>query len=186
MKSDRPLIVSYSYSGNTHRIAQELQALTGADWCEVHPWQLYPTAFPQLLRQVKREVRSGYRPRLLPGARPARPYSVIFVGTPNWCSTVAPPIASWLCKNDLSGKTVFPFYSHCGGAAGDFQKEILRLCPKADVREPLGVIDDGDSRLPEILSQWLQQIGTAAGPPAGGAQQDAANGLGLQRVHDVV
>lgn len=38
MKSDRPLIVSYSYSGNTHRIALELQALTGADWCEVHPW----------------------------------------------------------------------------------------------------------------------------------------------------
>lgn len=36
-KKDRPLIVSYSYSGNTHRIAQGLQKLTGGDWIEVHP-----------------------------------------------------------------------------------------------------------------------------------------------------
>ncbi len=80
----RPLIISYSYSGNTHRIAQKLQAVTGGDWCEIHPWRLYPMAFPELLQQVKGEIQSGYRPRLLPGVRCPRPYSVIFVGSPNW------------------------------------------------------------------------------------------------------
>ena len=44
-----PLIVSYSYSGNTHRIAQEIQKMTGGNWCEIYPWQPYPMAFPELL-----------------------------------------------------------------------------------------------------------------------------------------
>ena len=94
LECDRPLIVSYSYSGNTHRIAQEIQRATGGDWCEIYPWQPYPMAFPELLKQVKREVQAHYRPRLLPVSFSPHPYSVIFVGTPNWCGTIAPPLAS--------------------------------------------------------------------------------------------
>ena len=56
MKSIRPLIVSYSYSGNTQRIAREIQTVTGGDWSEIYPWQPYPMAFPELLEQVRREI----------------------------------------------------------------------------------------------------------------------------------
>ena len=46
------------------------------------------------------------------------PTPLVVVGTmvdgkPNWCGTIAPPLASWLHKNDLSGKILLPFYSHC-------------------------------------------------------------------------
>lgn len=114
----RPLIVSYSYSGNTHRIAQKIQSATDGDWCEIYPWQPYPMAFPELLEQVKKEVQAHYRPRLLPVSYSPHSYSVILAGTPNWCGTIAPPLASWLYKNDLSGKIILPFYSHCGGVSG--------------------------------------------------------------------
>lgn len=153
--TDRMLIVSYSYSGNTHRIAQEIQTITGGDWCEIYPWQPYPMAFPELLQQVKQEVQSHYHPRLLPVSYTPHAYSIIFVGSPNWCGTIAPPLASWLYKNDLSGKIILPFYSHCGGVAGDIRGDVAKLCPNADVREALGVIDDSGDALIEILRQWL-------------------------------
>ena len=153
------LIISYSYSGNTHQIAQEIQAVTGGDWCEIHPWQPYPMVFPELLEQVKREIQSGYRPRLLIGSRSPHPYHVIFVGTPNWCGTIAPPLASWLYKNDLEGKIILPFYSHCGGTSGDLRGDIAKLCPKADVREALSVIDDGGEHLMETLQKWFVKTG---------------------------
>ena len=90
MKSIRPLIVSYSYSGNTQRIAREIQTVTGGDWSEIYPWQPYPMAFPELLEQVRREIRSGCRPRLLENFRSPRPYGVIFVGFPRrYCQTVS-------------------------------------------------------------------------------------------------
>ena len=151
------LIISYSYSGNTHRIAKTIQSLTGADWSEIYPWQPYPVEFPELLEQVQREVRNGYKPRLLPGAYPPQLYSVIFAGSPNWCGTIAPPLASWLSKHDLSGKIILPFYSHCGGVAGDLAGDIAALCPKADVREALGIVGSGEENLPVILANWMRQ-----------------------------
>ena len=158
----KPLIVSYSYSGHTHRIAQALCALTGGDWCEIYPWQPYPMAFPSLLRQVQKEIQTGYHPRLLPGAAGARAYAAVFVGSPNWCGHIAPPLAAWLAKNDLSGKVVLPFYSHCGGVPCDFGREIARLCPKAHVRTPLGVPEGAGADLPQALCSWLKENGLPA------------------------
>lgn len=159
LECDRPLIISYSYSENTHRIAQTIQRLTNGDWSEIYPWKPYPMAFPELLEQVKREVQSGCKPQLLPGFNLPKPYQVIFIGSPNWCGTIAPPLASWLYRNDLSGKILLPFYSHCGGVPCDFRRDIFRLCPRADVREALSVIGDGGEALSEILRKWLIQTG---------------------------
>lgn len=151
----RPLIVSYSYSGNTHQIAQKLQTIISGDWCEIHPSQPYPMAFAELLEQVKGEIKAGCYPQLLPGASSPRSYQVIFIGSPDWCGTIAPPMASWLYRNDLSGKIILPFFSYCGGVVGKFKKDIAKLCPKADIREPFGMIDDGGEQLEELLRQWL-------------------------------
>lgn len=159
LERDHPLIVSYSYSGHTHRIAQEIQEMTDGVWCEIYPWQPYPMAFPELLEQVKKEVQTHYRPRLLPVSHASHPYSVIFVGTPNWCGTIAPPLTSWLYQNDLSGKIILPFYSHCGGVSGDLRGDISKLCPKADVREALSIIDDGGEELSDTLRKWFVKNG---------------------------
>lgn len=156
---NRPLIVSYSYSGNTHRIAQEIQNLTNGIWSEIYPWQPYPMAFPELLEQVKREIESGYKPRLLPGSRSPKHDTIVFVGSPNWCGTIAPPIASWLSKNNLAGKIILPFYSHCGGVPCDFKRDITKLCPKADVRDALSVINDGEGDLTGVFQKWLEKNG---------------------------
>ena len=158
----KPLIVSYSYFGHTHHIAQALCALTGGDWCEIYPWQPYPMAFPELLEQARKEIRTGYHPRLLPGAASAREYAVIFAGSPNWCGHIAPPLAAWLVKNDLSDKIILPFYSHCGGVPCDFGREITHLCPKAEVRVPLGVLEETGTNLPKLLRAWLDKNGLPA------------------------
>ena len=159
MSTSKALIVSYSYSGHTHQIARAIQALTGADWCELHPWQPYPVEFPALLRQVRQETKAGYRPRLLPGALPPQDYSAVFVGSPNWCGTIAPPLAAWLAGKDWSGKVVFPFYSHCGGAVGNIRADIAALCPGADVRDALGILQVGQTNLLQEIQSWLKAAG---------------------------
>lgn len=164
----RPLIISYSYSGHTEQIARAIRSVTGGDWCGIYPWQPYPMAFTELLDQVRKEIQTGYHPRLLPGFSSPKPYPVIFAGSPNWCGRVAPPLASWLAKNDLSGKTILPFYSHCGGVPCDFSREIARICPKAEVGRALGITGEEMADLPEMIREWLAENGlpTAAVPYA--------------------
>lgn len=150
------LIVSYSYTGHTRRVARALQQLTGGEWREIYPWQPYPMAFPALLRQVKAEIHAGRRPSLLPGAPSPQGYAAVCVGSPNWCGAIAPPMASWLSQHDWAGKKILPFYSHCGGVPCSMRQEVQRLCPGAQVTEALGVLDTaGPDALAAKLAVWL-------------------------------
>ncbi|HIR14733.1 MAG TPA: flavodoxin [Candidatus Choladousia intestinavium] len=151
------LIVSYSYSGNTYKIAEAIQKQTEGDLQEIYPLIPYPMSFPDLLEQVKREIKEKYKPRLIvPNCSPEQ-YDTVFVGSPNWCGTIAPPLYAWLCRNRLEGKIILPFGSHCGGVQGDMKRDVARLCRKSDVREPLILMDDGGEGLTEKVEEWLEK-----------------------------
>lgn len=150
------LIVAYSYTGNTYRIARGIQTLTEGDLYDIYPSQPYPMTYEELLEQVKREIRAKYRPGLLPLTVSPRGYDIVCAGSPNWCGTIAPPLYSWLCRNDLSGKVILPFCSHCGGEPGDMQRDIRKLCSRSDVREALQVLNDGGGGLKERIREWLE------------------------------
>ena len=151
------LIVSYSYSGNTNKIAQVISRITGGDLCVIYPWQPYPMFFPELLKQVRKEIAVKYRPRLLPLYCSTQKYDTIFVGSPNWCGTIAPPLFTWLKENNLSGKNIFPFCSHCGGVPGNMQRDVQKICKKSNVHKCLSVINDGGEEIETIVMQYLAE-----------------------------
>lgn len=76
------LIVCYSYSGNTLALARAIRQRTGGGLTRVFPTQPYPTRFPELLAQVRRELKSRHYPRLLPLCEAPDGYDLIFAGTP--------------------------------------------------------------------------------------------------------
>ena len=153
------LIVCYSYSGNTLALAQAIRRRTGGALTRVFPTQPYPTQFPELLTQVQRELKSRHYPKLLPVCEAPDGYDVIFAGTPNWCGTVAPPLAAYLRQHGgLAGKTVLPFYSHCGGEAGDVPGGIRALCPHAHVGPAFAAAPD-EPNLAAALDTWLTACG---------------------------
>ena len=109
------LVVCYSYSGKTRMIAEVIERQTGGTRSQIYPRQPYPADFEQLLSQVRMENRTGKYPALLPVTERADNYDIVFTGSPNWCGTIAPPLVAWLKENDMTGKILLPFFSHCGG-----------------------------------------------------------------------
>lgn len=159
----RILIAFYTYSGSTGKLAEELQRLTGGTLTRLYPSQPYPSRFPELLEQVRREIHSHHYPRLLPVSESPAGYDIIFVGTPNWCGSIAPPLAAWLRRNRtaLTGKVLLPFYSHCGGEPGDVGGAVQWLCPDAAVRPAFAAPLD-EQEWPAALSAWLERCGLMA------------------------
>jgi len=151
------LIAYYSWSGNTRKIAELIAGGTGGTPLELEPVQPYSTDYRTVVEQAKKEIRSGARPELknLPESIWA---SIIFLGTPNWWNTMAPPLASFLDRFDWRGKTIVPFYTHGGGGGGSIERDVTGRCPNAAVKEGFGAYNNGGTEAIAQVDAWLGSI----------------------------
>ena len=60
----KTLIVYYSHSGNTKKVAQEIQQITGGELFQVKPRIPYPTSYNAVVEQAKKEIAKNFLPEL--------------------------------------------------------------------------------------------------------------------------
>ena len=131
-------VVYFSWSpvGNTRFAAKTIAAKAGAPVFEIKAEKPYNSDFRACCDEAKPECYGKQlRPiREIPGLDLAK-YDVIFVGTPNWWGTMAPPVRTFLTRNAaaLKGKTVCLFQTHGGGGMQRCEKEFAELLPAAKV-----------------------------------------------------
>ena len=113
-----PLVVYYSYSGITRRLAEDIALITDGNLRELKPQKPYSFSYNTAVKEARKEIEKGYCPPLIQGAETIENAEVIFIGSPNWLKTFAPPVLSFLRTVDLSGKTIIPFCTHGGGGFG--------------------------------------------------------------------
>jgi flavodoxin len=154
----KTLIVYYSWGGNTRAVAQQIQSLTEADIFEIKPVKPYPEDYNECVRQARKEIDDGYQPEIIGTVENISQYDIIFVGSPNWWSTIAPPVATFLTNSDLSGKTVIPFCTHGGGRQANLFKDIAKLTPNSTAKK--GFVVDGSTarRAKPDVKKWLQEL----------------------------
>ena len=104
--SGKVLVAYFSHSGNTREVARQISEATGGDLFEIVPATPYPTEYRAVVDQGKKEIEAGVRPALKNPVGDLSQYDVIFVGSPCWWATIAPPVATFLTSCDLAGKTV--------------------------------------------------------------------------------
>ncbi len=149
----KPLIVYYSYSGITRRLAEDIALITDGNLRELKPQKPYSFSYNTAVKEARAEIEKGYCPPLLQGAEPIEDTDVIFVGSPNWLKTFAPPVLSFLRSVDLSGKTIIPFCTHGGGGFGRMIEDYKRECKNSVIKD--GIALRGDYNFDE-LEKWLE------------------------------
>lgn len=150
------LIVYYSFSKNTQKLAQEIARQTGGDLRELIPQKAYSFNYNTAAKEARNEIRRGFCPELKSGNEPIDGYHIVFIGTPNWFKSLTPPVLTFLRKHDFSEKTVIPFCTHGGGGFGEIEKELAKECSSSRIFPGLAVSGNPS---PELISDWLKQIG---------------------------
>ena len=120
----------FSWSGNTRFAAKTIAKKAGAALFEIKAETSYNSDFNKCCDEAKPEC---YGKKL----RPIKPiegldlakYDVVFVGTPDWWGTMAPPVRTWVTRNKdaLKGKTVCIFQTHGGGGMERVGKEFAEV-----------------------------------------------------------
>lgn len=73
------------------------------------------------------------------------------------CGTIAPPLTAWLKENNMAGKMLLPFFSHCGGEDKGMEQAVRDLCPEAKIGSSLYVLENRRENLQEMVQAWLKQ-----------------------------
>lgn len=146
------LVVYYSLFKNTENLAIEIAKQTGGTLRELIAARNYSFDYNTAAKEVRSQISRGFCPELISGNEPIDEYQTIFIGTPNWFKTVAPPVMSFLRKHDFTGKTVIPFCTHGGGGICQIENDIAKECPKSLILPSLAV---NGTAAPEEVANWL-------------------------------
>lgn len=153
------LVAYYSYSGNTREMARQIADVSGGELFEIVPVTPYSSDYQTVVDQAKREINAGARPALKTRVDDMSQYDVVFVGSPCWWATVAPPVATFLTSYDFAGKTVVPFMTHEGSRMGRTEADIRKLCPKSQVPDGLPVRGGAVGSSKGAVEKWVQGLG---------------------------
>ncbi|MDR2084493.1 MAG: NAD(P)H-dependent oxidoreductase [Bacteroidales bacterium] len=159
-ESKKVLIVYFSHSGNTEAVANHIQRVTNADIFEIQTVEAYPQEYKKCTEQAKKEINEGYKPELKTKIDNIASYDIIFVGSPNWWSTIAPPVSSFLSEYDLSGKIVVPFVTHGGGDKANCFDDMEKLCSKSTFKEGIAILGTRVAGMQKDVEVWAKKIMT--------------------------
>ncbi|HIW85331.1 MAG TPA: flavodoxin [Candidatus Eubacterium faecipullorum] len=121
----RTLVVYYSATGNTQRVAEYIAAATGGDLFELVPSDPYTDAdldwTDENSRVVHEYENESERDVSLEQTSVENwaEYDTVFIGYPIWWGIAAWPVNTFIDANDFSGKTVIPFCTSSSSGLGD-------------------------------------------------------------------
>jgi len=125
--SKKPLVIYYSYEGNTKYIAESIKQAIKADLLELIPTkEMSSTGFMKYMWGGKSVVLKK-KPTLKPFDVNPDDYEMIFIGTPVWVLTYAPPLRTLFSTISLNSKNIALFCCHEGGKGKTFEKMRMEL-----------------------------------------------------------
>ena len=138
----KKLVVYYSYTGNTKKLAKIIAKKIGAEILEIETESPYSDNYDLVVENAKAEISEKATPKLKPLQKSVDDYDLIVLGTPVWWYTMAPATRSFLTENTLKDKMVYVFATN-GGWLGHTFEDIKKLCPNAKFEEMLNVEFNG-------------------------------------------
>lgn len=160
-KGKKPLVVYFSHSGHTKKIAEDIHKKVGGDIFVIEQVETYPENYHELTEFAKEEKRRNARPAVKKLLENADDYGIVFLGYPNWWSTMPMPVFTFVEGSKLDGKTIAPFTTHGGGGVADSVDDLKKLVPHSRVLKPLAVNGSFVDRAEKDVLKWLEGLGPA-------------------------
>lgn len=141
--------------GNTEVAAGIIKELTGADWFKIEQAKPYSKDYNECIAQAQSDQQKNVRPELADYPETIDEYDVIYLGFPNYWSTMPMAVFTFLEHFDFSGKIIKPFCTHEGSGMGNSVRDIKRLCPTAKVENGLAIHGGKVKQARNEIEKWI-------------------------------
>lgn len=153
------LVVYFSATGITARVAEKVAAVTGGELDAILPVEPYTDAdLDWTDKQSRSSVEMGD-----PHARPAIKllqknvvdYDMIFIGYPIWWDLAPREMNTFMECYDLRGKTIIPFATSGGSSIANSVKALKREYPALNWKEGRLLNQPHE----KMIRSWLDKVG---------------------------
>lgn len=140
-ETGKTLVVYYSASGNTERVAKDIAEAAGADLFEIVPTEVYTSEDLNWTNSDSRVSREHDDESLrdVPLTTTEVPdwdsYDTVFIGYPIWWGIAAWPVDTFVKNNDFNGKTVIPFATSSSSGMGQSGSLLADMAGTGDWQE---------------------------------------------------
>lgn len=141
--------------GNTEVAAGIIKELTGADIFKIEQQKPYSKNYNECIAQAQADQQRDARPELKSYPEGIDEYDVIYLGFPNYWSTMPMAVFTFLEHFDFGGKTIKPFCTHEGSGLGSSERDIKKLCPTANVEKGLAIHGGSVKRAEKDIEKWV-------------------------------
>lgn len=155
------LVVYYSATGNTERVANSIAEATGGDLFEIEPTEPYTDDdlnWNDESSRVSREYEDESLrdvPLVNTTVDGWDDYDTVFIGYPIWWGIAAWPVDGFVEANDFSDKTVIPFATSASSGMGQSGELLTDLAGTGDWQDGMRFSSGaGDDEVQE----WVETL----------------------------
>lgn len=156
---NKKLVMYYSLEGHTKKVAEFIGKVIEADICELKlKKEIKPSGFSKYFWGGS-QVFMSKSPELLPLDINFEEYDEVYLGTPIWAWTFAPPIRTILEGNYLRNKNIYYFYTHGGGPGKAEEKAKEEINKNNKFISTIGIYDkdirENMIKIEKEIKNWL-------------------------------
>lgn len=148
----RTLIAYFSKTGNTEKVATQIQELTGGEMFKIESVEPYPDDYQETTEVARRELGQNARPKVKGTVDNMGRYDTIILGYPIWWAQAPMPVLTFLESYDLSGKTIAPFATAATSGIEGSLDMLQRSARGATLLAGRRVRNDSE------IQPWLREI----------------------------
>lgn len=161
-ETGKTLVVYYSASGNTKRVAEDIAEAAGADLFEIVPTEVYTSDDLNWRDSDSRVSREHDDESLREVSLTTTEvpnwdsYDTVFIGYPIWWGIAAWPVDGFVKANDFTGKTVIPFATSSSSGMGRSGSLLAEMAGTGDWQEGQRFSSGASSA---DVQSWVNELG---------------------------
>lgn len=159
-KDTKTLVVYYSATGNTRRLAETMANALNADLFELQPEQPYTSHDLEYndtsTRATVEQKDATARPKIANKVENMAKYDTVILAYPIWWGIAPRVMYTFMESYDFSGKTLTAVCTSGGSGLGSSDKELAALASSATWKEGRQF---GSGASAEELQKWFKQLG---------------------------
>ncbi|MCQ2515053.1 MAG: flavodoxin [Ruminococcus sp.] len=160
-KFDKSLIVYYSATGSTKKVAETMAKYIDAEMFEIVPKEIYSDADLDWTDSNSRVSVEHNNPDqrnvelVSTKVENFEEYSTVYIGYPIWWGSAAWPVDTFIKANDFTGKTVIPFCTSASSGLGESGKLLSEMAGTGNWQVGIRFASNVDD---DEVTSWLDSL----------------------------